>query len=245
MHNISYYIKYSWIPLAGEQYIDSQEAARLACENPDYTGKELYDTLAKGTPVEYGLFVQLMNPQDEATLTFDPLDDTQVWDVRQYPLLPVGKMVLNRNPDNYKEQVEKLAFSPANLLEGVELTDDRILQGRTNIYWDSQRYRLGPEFRKIPINRQANWTPESEVTSGAGRYVAGRLVRSNTPKADDFTQAGQFYSSLTSVQKEHLIHNLAAALTPVLPETQRIVLGYLSKASPELGERVAQQMRKR
>lgn len=242
--DVRHYVKYSWIPLAGEQYIDSEEAAKLACENPDYAGKDLYDTLAKGTPVEYGLFVQLMNPQDETTLTFDPLDDTQVWDVRQYPLLPVGKMVLNRNPENFKEQVEKLAFSPANLLEGVELTDDRILQGRANIYWDSQRYRLGPDFRKIPINRQANWTPESEITSGAGRYVAGRLVRTNTPKADDFTQAGQFYRSLTPVGKEHLVDNLAAGLTPVSPEIKRVVLGYLNQASPDLGERVARQIAK-
>lgn len=236
------YLKYTWIPLAGEQYIDSQEAARLACENPDYAGKDLYDTLAQGKPVEYGLYVQLMNPQDEATLPFDPLDDTKVWDAQQYPLLPVGKMVLNRNPDNYKEQVEKLAFSPANLLEGAELTFDRILQGRANIYWDSQRHRLGPDFRSIPINHQANWTPQSEVTSGAGHYVAGRLVRTDIPKADDFTQAGQFYCSLTPVHQEHLVHNIAADLEAASPESQRVVLGYLSQANPELGERVACQI---
>ncbi len=87
--------------------------------------------------MEYGLYVQLMNPQDEATLPFDPLDDTKVWDVRQYPLLPVGKMVLNLNPDNYKEQVEKLTFSPSNMLEGAEFSFDRVLQGRANIYTDS------------------------------------------------------------------------------------------------------------
>jgi len=236
------YVKYRWAPLAGEQAIDSQEAARLACENPDYAGKDLYDALAGGTNVEYGLYVQLMNPQDETALPFDPLDDTKVWDERQYPWRPVGRLVLNRNPDNYKEQVEKLAFSPSNLLDGVELSDDKMLQGRANIYWDSQRRRLGPEFRRIPVNHQQNWSPDSLVTSGEGRYVAGRLVRSDLPNPDDFTQAGQYYRSLVPVHREHLANNLAADLAGISPETQRVVLNYLYQASAELGERVARQI---
>ncbi len=236
------YVKYNWIPLAGVQYIDSQEAARLACENPDYAGKDLYDTIAQGVPVEYGLYVQLMNPQDEATLPFDPLDDTKVWDAQQYPLLPVGKMVLNRNPDNYKEQVEKLAFSPSNMLEGAEFSLDRVLQGRANIYTDSQRYRLGPNFRSIPINHQANWKPSDEVTSGTGSYVAGRLERTAPPKGDNFTQPGQFYNSLSPVLQKHLVHNIASDLGAASPELQQIVLGYLAQTNQELGEHVAWQI---
>ena len=236
------YVKYNWIPLAGVQYIDSREAARLACENPDYAGKDLYDTIAQGKPVEYGLYVQLMNPQDEAALSFDPLDDTKVWDVRQYPLLPVGKMVLNRNPDNYRDQVEKLAFSPSNMLEGAEFSFDRVLQGRANIYTDSQRHRLGPDFRSIPINHQANWKPSDEVTSGTGRHVEGRLERTAPPKGDDFTQPGQFYNSLSPDHREHLVHNIASDLGAAVPELQRVVIGYLNQASPELGERVARQI---
>jgi catalase len=178
------------------------------------------------------------------SLPFDPLDDTKVWDERQYPLRPVGRLVLNRNPDNYREQVEKLAFSPSNLLEGAELSADRMLQGRANIYWDSERRRLGPEFRKIPINHQENWNPASLVTSGSGQYVEGRLVRSDLPKPDDFTQAGQYYRALPSVQQEHLADNLAADLAGAAPETQKIVLSYLHQASPELGERVTRQLGK-
>ncbi|PWW02909.1 catalase [Paenibacillus cellulosilyticus] len=240
--NARYYVKYRWLPLAGEQYIDAQEAARIASENPDYSGKDLYDTIAKGTPVQYGLYVQLMNPQDEATLPFDPLDDTKVWDTRQYPLLPVGRLVLNSNPTNYVDQIEKLAFSPSNLLEGAELSDDKMLQGRSNIYSDSQRHRLGADFRKIPINHQAHWSPTDQVTSGAGRYVAGRLVRSDIPKAENFSQAGQFYQSLTQVQQDHLVQNLAADLSAASPEIQKVVLGYLYQASANLGERIARQI---
>jgi catalase len=238
------YVKYHWIPYAGEQYIDSQEAAQWNGKNPDIAGQDLYDAIAKGETVEYGLYVQLMNPDDAATLPYDPLDDTKVWDERQYPLLPVGRLTLNRNPENYMEQVEKVAFSPSNLLEGAELSDDKMLQGRANIYWDSQRRRLGPDFRKIPINHQKNWSPASLVTSGKGRYVEGHLVRAGLPKEDNFTQAGQFYQGLSPVQKDHLIHNLSADLAGISPETRRIVLTYLYNASPEMGERVAREIDK-
>lgn len=236
------YVKYHWLPAAGLQFIDSQEAAKLNGENPDYAGKDLYDTLASGKTVEYGLFVQLMNPEDEASLPYDPLDDTKVWDERQYPLLPVGRLVLNRNPDNYMEQVEKIAFAPSNLLEGAELSDDKMLQGRANIYSDSQRRRLGPDFRQIPINHQENWTPAALQTSGEGRFVEGKLVRSELPKTDDFEQAGTYYRALPPVQQDHLVSNLAGDLTGVSANIQSVVLSYLYKASAELGERVARSI---
>ncbi|XID92612.1 catalase [Paenibacillaceae bacterium WGS1546] len=236
------YVKYHWYPMAGVQTIDRHEAARLACENPDYAARDLYDTLAAGRTVEYGLYVQLMNPADEAALPYDPLDDTKVWDERQYPWVPVGRLVLNRNPDNYMEQVEKIAFSPSNLLEGAELSDDKMLQGRANIYWDSQRRRLGPDFRSIPVNHQADWSPASLVTSGNGRSVEGRLMRSEISRPDNYSQAGQYYRALPPVQQAHLIDNLAADLAVVSPDTRNVVLGYLRHASAELGERVARQI---
>ena len=236
------YVKYHWVPDAGEQYIDSQEAARWNGENPDIAGQDLHDAIAMGMPVVYGLYVQLMNPKDETILSYDPLDDTKIWDERQYPLIPVGRMTLNRNPDNYMEQVEKVGFSPSNLLEGAELSDDKMLQGRANIYWDSQRRRLGPDFRKIPINHQKDWSPASLVTSGNGRYVEGHLVRSDLSKQDDFTQAGQFYHALPPVQQDHLVNNLSADLAGISHETRRIVLTYLYNASAEMGERVVRQI---
>nr|WP_284241563.1 catalase [Paenibacillus glycanilyticus] len=236
------YVKYHWIPKEGVQFIDNKESVELSCQNPDYAGQDLYDTLACGKTVEYGLYVQLMDPADEASLPYDPLDDTKIWDEDQYPLMPVGRMVLNQNPDNYMEQVEKLAFSPSNLLEGAEISDDKMLQGRANIYADSQRHRIGPDFRKVPINHQADWTPGSMQTSGNGRYVQGHLVRSEIPKTDDFSQAGEYYNRLQPLQQEHLVENLAADLSAVSSETQAIVLSYLNQASNELAERVAGQI---
>ena len=236
------YVKYHWLPAAGEEYIDRQEATVLAGINPDVAGRDLYDTIAAGKPVQYELWVQLMDPRDENALPYDPLDCTKVWDERMFPLIPVGMLTLNRNPDNYTEQIEKAAFSPTNLLDGAELSDDKLLQARANIYADSQRHRLGADFRSIPVNHQENWTPDDQVTSGAGRHVEGKLVRSSIPNPDNFTQAGQRYLSLSPMGQNHLVDNLAADLALVSDRTQSIVMKYLYAASAQLGQRVADQI---
>ena len=237
------YVKYHWYPFAGIETITRQEAATLSGINPDIAGQELYNTIAAGTPVQYGLYVQLMDPADESRLPYDPLDCTKVWDEQQYPPVPVGILTLSRNPDNYMEQVEKVAFSPANLLDGAELSDDKLLQARANIYPDAQRYRLGINFRSIPVNHQENWTPDNLVTTGAGTSAQGYLVRTEIPKTDNFMQAGEYYQSLSPEGKAHLADNLAADLAHVPGETTQVVLGYLYNASPELGQRVAEQIK--
>ncbi|EJQ95648.1 hypothetical protein IGW_01878 [Bacillus cereus ISP3191] len=236
------YVKYHWYPFEGAQFITSEEANKLAAENPDYSGKDLYDVIANGKPVEYGLYVQLMDPKDEAHLSYDPLDDTKVWDEKVYPLIPVGKMVLNKNPENYMEQIEKVAFSPSNLLDGAELSDDKMLQGRANIYSDSQRRRIGPEFRKLTINKQQNWTPANQITSGDGRYVEGKLERTSIPKQDDFTQASEFYATLKPIEKEHLAENLASDLKVISDDIRKVVLGYFHNVSADLVKRIESAM---
>lgn len=236
------YVKYHWLPMAGAEYIDQQEAQRLACQDPDIAGRDLYNSIAKGKAVEYELCVQLMNPEDAKLLPFDPLDDTKVWDETQYPLLPVGRMVLNYNPENYAEQVEKLAFNPANLLPGLEFSDDKVLQGRTFIYSDAQRHRLGPDYRNIPVNKQPDWSPASMVSSGNGRYVAGEIMRAEIPNPDNFTQATQRYESFSVQEKKNLANNIASGLVNAQPDTQCTVLWHLEQVSPALAEMVRNQM---
>lgn len=236
------YVKYHWLPSSGIKFIDSKEAAHWNGADPDISGKDLFKAISKGKKVEYILYVQLMSMEGEQRLPYDPLDDTKVWDEQQYPLIPVGRMILNRNPDNYMEQVEKIAFSPSNLLEGAELSDDKMLQGRSNIYWDSQRRRLGPGFRNIPINHQSDWDTSGIVTSGIGRYVNGRLQRSDIKKQDNFTQAGQYFHTLPPMQQDHLVQNLANDLAGISDQTRSTVLQYLYNASSNLGGRVLKQI---
>lgn len=236
------YVKYHWIPLLGERYMTREEAERRMVR-PDLMGKELHDAIAGGQPVEYDLAVQLMDPADAGTLSYDPLDCTKVWSERNYPLITVGRMTLNRNPENYQEQVEDLAFSPANLVEGIELSRDRVLQGRSFLYWDSQRRRLGADFRNLPVNRplKGAWTPEQIVTSGEGTEACGQEIRSGIAKPENFAQAGERYQSMDAAARERLSDNIAWELYRMPEAVQACVIGYLYQASPELATQVRLQ----
>jgi catalase len=147
------YVKYHWKPMAGLETIDRHEATRLAGEDPDIATRDLWDTIASGVTVEYELNVQIMDIADEFKQSFDPLDVTKTWPEDRFPLMPVGKMVLNRNPENYFAEVEQAAFCPASIVPGIELSADKLLQGRAFSYADTQRYRLGPNYLQLPINR--------------------------------------------------------------------------------------------
>lgn len=154
------YVKYHWKPAAGIETIDRHECTRLAGEDPDVATRDLYDWIASGKTVEYDLKVQLMPFEDEFLLDFDPLDATKTWPEDKYLLIPVGKMVLDKNPDNYFAEVEQAAFCPASVVPGIEPSADKLLQGRMFSYADTQRHRLGPNFLQIPVNR-----PKVEVSN--------------------------------------------------------------------------------
>lgn len=146
-------IKYHWKPLGGVQYIDSKEAKRLAGIDPDIASRDLFNTLARGKTVEYELLIQKMDLEDEDKQDFDPLDATKIWPEDKFPLMPVGKMVLNRNPQNFFAEVEQSAFCPAAIVPGIDFSNDKLLQGRIFSYGDTQRYRLGANYLELPINR--------------------------------------------------------------------------------------------
>ncbi len=147
------YVKYHWKPAAGVHSIDRHESTLLAGEDPDVATRDLYDTIAAGGTAEYELNVQIMDIADEFKQNFDPLDATKTWPEDKFPLMPVGKMVLNRNPENYFAEVEQAAFCPASIVPGIELSADKLLQGRSFSYADTQRHRLGPNYLQLPINR--------------------------------------------------------------------------------------------
>jgi catalase len=147
------YVKYHWKPKAGIETIDRHDATRLAGEDPDIATRDLYETIASGKTVEYELNVQIMNPAEEFNQNFDPLDATKTWPEDKFPLMPVGKMVLNRNPENYFAEVEQAAFCPASIVPGIDFSADKLLQGRIFSYADTQRHRLGANYLQLPVNR--------------------------------------------------------------------------------------------
>jgi len=124
----------------------------LSGGDPDYSIRDLYNAIAKGDYPSWSFFIQIMSYAEAEKVSFNPFDVTKVWPQGEYPLIPVGKFVLDRNPNNYFAEVEQIAFSPANLVPGIEPSPDKMLQGRLFSYSDTHRHRLGPNHLQLPVN---------------------------------------------------------------------------------------------
>ena len=129
------------------------EAQKIAGKDPDFNRRDLWNNIEAGNPAEFELGLQVLDPQDEHRFHFDILDATKLWPEELIPVRRVGKMTLNQNVTNFFAETEQVAFCPANLVPGIDFTDDPLLQGRLFSYLDTQISRLGgPNFHQIPIN---------------------------------------------------------------------------------------------
>lgn len=150
----SHFCKIHWKPLAGVHSLVFDEAARLAGKDPDFNRRDLWDAIEQGNFPEYELGFQIIREEEEFDFDFDILDATKLWPEELVPVQRVGKLTLNRNPDNFFLETEQVAFHPGNLVPGIDFTNDPLLQGRLFSYLDTQLIRLGgPNFSQIPINR--------------------------------------------------------------------------------------------
>ncbi len=145
-------VKYHWEPKQGIRNLTQDQAEDIQGKNFNHATQDLYDAIEEGKFPEWELCVQIMSDDDHPELDFDPLDDTKIWPTDQFPFLPVGVMVLNKNPENYFAEVEQSAFGTGVLVDGLDFSDDKMLQGRTFSYSDTQRYRVGPNYLQLPIN---------------------------------------------------------------------------------------------
>jgi catalase len=146
-------VKYHWEPIKqGIRNLTQTQAEEIQGKNFNHATQDLYDAIEKGDFPEWELCVQIMSDDEHPELDFDPLDDTKIWPVDQFPFLPVGKMTLNKNPENYFAEVEQSAFGTGVLVDGLDFSDDKMLQGRTFSYSDTQRHRVGTNYLQLPIN---------------------------------------------------------------------------------------------
>ncbi|TMV52826.1 catalase [Paenibacillus mesophilus] len=146
-------VKYHWEPLkAPIRNLTQKEAEEIQGKNYSHATQDLYEAIERGDYPEWELCVQIMSDDEHPELDFDPLDPTKLWDAEQFPFLPVGKMVLNRNPENYFAEVEQAAFGTGVLVDGLDFSDDKLLQGRTFSYSDTQRHRVGTNYLQLPVN---------------------------------------------------------------------------------------------
>lgn len=145
-------VKYHWEPLQGIKNLAQAQAQEIQGKNFNHATQDLYEAIKKGDYPQWELNVQIMEDGEHPELDFDPLDDTKLWPSDMFPWMPVGKMTLNRNPVNYFAEVEQSAFGTGVLVDGLDFSDDKMLQGRTFSYSDTQRYRVGTNYLQLPIN---------------------------------------------------------------------------------------------
>jgi catalase len=153
-HGQSCFVKFHWKPKLGLHSMVWDEAQKVAGQDPDFHRRDLWDAIENGHFPEWELGVQLVEMGKEAELGFDLLDATKLIPEELVPILPIGRMVLNRNPDNFFAETEQVAFNPGHLVPGIDFSNDPLLQGRLFSYADSQMSRMGsPNFQALPINR--------------------------------------------------------------------------------------------
>lgn len=147
------WVKFHFKTMQGIKNLTDQEAAKIIATNRESHQEDLYNSIEKGDFPKWKLCFQIMTEQQANNHKENPFDITKVWSQKQYPLIEVGILELNRNPDNYFAEVEQVAFSPSHVVPGIGLSPDTLLQGRLFSYGDTQRYRLGVNHDQIPVNK--------------------------------------------------------------------------------------------
>ena len=166
----SFWIKYHFKTDQGIQNFTRQEAEQVKATDPDSATRDLHNAIKKEDYPSWTLQIQIMPVKDAETYRFDVFDVTKVWPHEDYPVIEIGRMVLNRNPNNYFAEVEQAAFSPGNFVPGITASPDKMLQGRLFAYNDAHRYRLGPNYHLLPVNRPKAVKAENYQRDGYMRF---------------------------------------------------------------------------
>jgi catalase len=273
------FVKWHLRTQQGIKNLDTAAAARLAGEDPDYAQRDLFDAIARGDFPRWEVRLQVATEAElaawERRTGWNPFDLTKVWPHADFPRIPVGVLELNRNPQNYHAEVEQAAFSPANIVPGMGVSPDKMLQGRLFGYHDAQLYRVGTNHQHLPVNaprcpfhhhqrdgqmavanggaapNYANVDAAGSDRGGFGHGDAGWALTGVAGRydgrgaEDDFTQAGNLFRLLAAEERLKLFENLAAPLSRVTPQTQQRQLGHFDKADPAYGAGVRAALRAR
>ena len=165
----SFWVQYHFKTDQGIKNLTRQESTRLAGESPDHATKDLYDAIDRGDHPSWTLKMQIMPFEKAKDYRFDVFDITKVWPHGDYPLIEVGRLVLDRNPKNYFAEVEQAAFCPGNLVPGIAASPDKMLQARIFSYHDTHIHRLGANYHLIPVNAPKAGPEKSYQRDGSMR----------------------------------------------------------------------------
>lgn len=263
-----HFIRFHFYPDAGIKNLRSKQARKIAGEDPDYATRDLYNAIGNGQFPSWTASIQVLSLEDVKKAEFDVFDVTRVLPLDQYPLRPLGKFVLNKNPINYFAEIEQLAFSPANLVPGILGGPDKVFEARRFAYRDAQLYRLGANFNKISVNCpiQAtvltynrdglppvkdnekdipNYYPNSY--NGPEAYKDNNRVElieiyQNDP--NNFAQARELYvNEMTKGERSRLVENILYSIGPAGKFLQDRAVKLFSIIHPNLGSRIEQGLR--
>ena len=245
------WVKFHLKSQQGVQILTDDAAMQVMARDPDSHKRDLQTAIAAGDAPKWTLCVQVMPEADAARTWYDPFDVTKVWPHADYPLIEVGEIELNRTPGDHVAEVERAAFQPGNLVPGIGISPDEMLQARLIAYGDAQRHRLGLNHDRLPVNRPR---PSAHDRDGAGDGAAvapdggealPRHVNSDAARhgdgadTDDTTQAGNLFRRMTPEEQTRLINTIVASMADVPDAVQRRQIAHFYRADPAYGAGVA------
>ena len=262
-----FWVKYHFISNHGVSSMTNEVAEKLAGQDTDYLQNELFSAIEDGNYPSWTLYVQIIPYQEGLDYKYDIFDVTKVVSHKDYPLQEVGVMTLNANPDNYFEDVEEIAFSPANLVPGIEPSLDKLLQGRLFAYKDAARYRLGANYEQLKANRprhevhnyardgfmaqnqdgSVNYEPNSQGgpvedphASISGDMFQGMTGAYEPYDTDYYSAAGRLYNFMSEEEKQRLVETFKQTLGTIDSlENKRLMVQQMARADADYGQRVA------
>ena len=267
-----FWVKWHLKTMQGIQCLTDAEAASIAGNDLDHHRRDLFTSIAKGDFPKWRVEVQIMPEKEAETYHLNPFDLTKVWPHKDYPLIEVALLELNRNPDNYFAEVEQAAFEPSNLPRGIGASPDKMLQSRLLSYADAHRYRIGTNYAQLPVNRprcpMQNYNRDGSMRfdGNAGDHVNYQPNSFDGPiddkqflepplkiygdadrydhrkNNDDYSQPGALYRLMSAEQKNQLIANLVRSLQSVPKAIQARQIAHFYKADPDYGSRVAKEL---
>ncbi len=253
----------------GVQNFTREQAEEMKGKDPDYAQRDLFEAISRGDFPKWKVSIQIMPEKEAETYRINPFDLTKVWPHGDYPLIEVGELVLDRNPENYFAEVEQAAFEPRNVVPGLGFSPDKMLQARLISYPDAHRYRLGVNYDSLPVNRpqcpvhtynrdgamrfdgNSGAAPNYEPNSFQGptqdpayrerpRTVSGSVDRhDHRIDSDYYTQPGNLFRLMNRDARERLIGNIVASMKSIPQRIQKLQIQHFFKADPAYGGGVA------
>lgn len=267
--NERFWVKFHFKSMQGIANFTNEEAAGIVAQDREHSQRDLFEHIAQGDFPRWKMCVQIMPEKEAATYRFNAFDLTKVWSQKDYPLIEVGVLELNRNPENYFATVEQSAFNPANVVSGIGYSPDKMLQGRLFAYADAQRYRLGVNSESIPVNAprcpfhnyhrdgamrfddnggaSVNYEPNSfagpvdhkEYIEPALEIHGDAYNYDHRADKDYYTQPGDLYRLVSAAEKERIHSNVAASMDGVSEEIKVRAIARFYQADENCGKGIA------